>query len=388
MIKEFEDMIIVSDKNDLLEVILPTAGFSSKNNTIAAVEGILFKTVGSESCEICAYDLEKGIKSSFDCEVIEEGCCIINSSRLIQIVRVMPSGKIKIEVDERTLKCAVTGGKSKFELQALNGKDFPDLPELRGDRGLKLKQLELKRLIRKTQFAISVNHIRPELRGINLAVKGNEITAVSCDGNRISLYSKVCEIENVGITELDFKVIIHGNTVNELMRFIGDTEETIKINIARKHAIFFIGKFILFTRLVDAPFLDYDRFIPKNSKIFVTCDTKELTSALERNLLITEEHILRQTKSPVICNIGENILTVTSASVRGRVCDEIEIEQDGEGMEIGFNCKLLYEAMSVCDGEKTLLSLTSPLMGMTIEPKEQEENTKFLMLVLPVRLNK
>ncbi len=381
-------MKIIADKSELLEVILPTSGFSSKNNTIAAVEGILFKTKGNESCEICSYDLEKGIKSSFDCEVIEEGCCIINSARLIQIVRVMPNGKITLDIDDKSLRCTVSGGKSCFELQALNGKDFPDLPELRGDRGLEMKQSELKTLIRKTQFAISVNHIRPELRGINLAVKGNEITAVSCDGNRISLYTKICDIENVGTSELDFKVIIHGNTIAELNRFISDTEDKIKINIARKHAIFFIGKFILFTRLVDAPFLDYDRFMPKNSKIFVTTNTKELNSALERNLLITEEHILRQTKSPVICTFEEGKLTITSASVRGRVQDEIEARKEGEDIEIGFNCKLLYEAVCVCDSENVVMALTSPLMGMTIEPKEQEENTKFILLVLPVRLNK
>ena len=238
-------MKFITEKSSILEVTVPSAGFASKKNTIASIEGILFKTVSESMCEICAFDLEKGMKASFECQVIEDGCYIINATKFIQIIKAMPDGKIEIAVDPKSLRCKITGGKAKFELQALNGKDFPDLPELRGDKGFTMKQSDLKTLIQKTIFAVYVNHSRPELRGLNISVKNNRITSVSCDGNRISYYSKECDIENVGTSDLDFQIIIHGDTVNELMRFISDTDNTIKINVARKHAIFFIGKFDL-----------------------------------------------------------------------------------------------------------------------------------------------
>ena len=66
----------------------------------------------------------------------------------------------------------------------------------------------------------------------------------------------------------------------------------------------------------------------------------------------------------------------------------IPTEQEGDAIEIGFNCRFLYDAMKVCDCEKVKLSMTSPLMGMTIEPVGDEEKGRFLLLVLPVRLNK
>ena len=380
-------MKIIFDKSILLSAAIPSSGFASGKNTIAATEGILFRTVGNNACELSAYDLEKGMKTTVSCVVEKEGCGIINCARFIQIIRAMPEGAVAVEIDETSYRAKITAKQAVFELQALNGRDFPDLPELRGDRGFTIKQSALRAILQKTQFAIAVNSVRPELNGLNLKVKNGVLTAVACDGSRLSLVTEKSDIANVGTSELDFDIIIPGRAINELMRFVADSDEEMKINVARKHIIFFIGNFILFTRLIDAQYVDYERFIPKTPKIFVNIDAAELTSALERAMLVTEEKQQGQVKSPVICVFDEGMLTVSSSSITGRVNDVIPVEQDGEAIEIGFNCRFLYDAMKVCDCERVKLSMTSPLMGMTIEPADEEEN-RFLLLVLPVRLNK
>ena len=177
-------MKIIVQKSELLDAALPSAGFASGKNTIAAIEGILFRTVGDKECELTAYDLEKGMKTSLVCIVEEPGCGIINCTRFLQIVRVMPDGNITIAIDESTFRTTISAGKSQFELRAQNGKDFPDLPELRGDRGFTIKEGSLRAILQKTQFAIAVNNARPELNGLNLKVKDGLFTAVSCDGSR------------------------------------------------------------------------------------------------------------------------------------------------------------------------------------------------------------
>ncbi len=381
-------MKLTATKTELLSAILPSSGFASGKNTIAATEGILFRTMGNNACELSAYDLEKGMKTTLSCVVSEEGCGIINCARFIQIVRTMPEGLLTVEIDEKSLRARVMGGKAEFELQALNGKDFPDLPELRGDRGFTIQQSHLRSLLQRTQFAIAVNSVRPELNGLNLKVKDGVLTAVSCDGSRLSLVSRKADITSVGTSELAFDIIIPGRAIAELMRFVGDSDEEMTVYVARKHIIFLIGDFILFTRLIDAQYVDYERFIPKAPKIFAELDAALFTGALERAMLVTEEKQQGQVKSPVICTFEEGILTVTSSSITGRVNDEIPVKQEGDTIEIGFNCRFLYDAMKACDCEKVKISMTSPLMGMTIEPVGEEEEGRFLLLVLPVRLNK
>ena len=44
--------------------------------------------------------------------------------------------------------------------------------------------------------------------------------------------------------------------------------------------------------------------------------------------------------------------------------------------------------MQACDTERTKISLTSGLMGMTIEPVMDKDGKSLLILVLPVRLPK
>ncbi len=381
-------MIITAEKNELLEATLPSIGFASNKSTIASIEGILFNTTGENTCEICAYDLEKGMKTVLDCKVEEQGCIIINCSRFIQIIKTMPDGLININTDEKTMKTVISSGKAKFELQAMTGKDFPDFPELKSDNGFIIKQCDIKSIIQKTQFAIAVNNTRPELNGMNFQIKDNKITAVSCDGNRLAVFSQISEIQNISDSNIDFNIIIPGKMISELVRFIGDSEDTLKINVARKHIMFFIGRFTIFTRMIDASYIDYDRFIPKSPKIEIKVNTAELQNSLERALLVTEEKQQGQLKSPVILNINNNELTVTSSSVTGRVNDEIFIDHSGDEIEIGFNCRFLYDAIRVCDCERVKISLTSPLMGMTVERENEEEGKKLLLLILPVRLNK
>lgn len=373
-------------KSEILEASLPSAGFASNKNTIASTEGILFRTVGDTECELCAYDLEKGMKTSVTCTVEEPGAGIINCTRFIQIIRTMPEGLITIEINETSYRTRIMGGKAEFELQALNAREFPDLPELRSDRGFKIKQEALRTVLQKTQFAIAVNSVKPELNGLNLKAKDGVLTAVSCDGSRLAIVKEKDPLENVGIGDLEFDVIIPGKAISELMRFVADTDKEMTIYVARKHIIFLIGRFTLFTRRIDAEYINYDRFLPKAPKIFVDVKTEELLSALERAMLVTEEKRQGQIPSPVICTFNEGQITIASSSVTGRVNDVITASQEGEAIEIGFNCRFLYDAIKVCDCETIRLSMTSPLMSMTVEEFGEEES-KFLLLILPVRLN-
>ena len=74
----------------------------------------------------------------------------------------MPENNVTIEVDRRNIT-KITSGKSSFELHALKGDDFPNLPELSVEGGFNIKQGELRSLIVKTLFAVAQNDQRPAL---------------------------------------------------------------------------------------------------------------------------------------------------------------------------------------------------------------------------------
>ncbi len=379
-------MRISADKQTILGAIVPAAGFASRKATIDVVEGILFNTTGNDSCEIKAYDLEKGFVREMGCRVEEPGCYAINAARLVQVIKTMPEGTISIAVNEKSLRVIISGGRSVMELSALPGDKFPVFPDFAGDRSFKISQKTLRNMFGKTQFAIAENSEKPELNGLFMKVNREEIIAVSCDRNRIAVYFEKNNLSNTGEKELEFSVIIPGKSVGEILRFLNETDREIKVIIGVKHVIFMFDNFTVFTRTIDANYLDYERFMPKAPKTFVVLSAGDIISSLERALFITEEKIQGQIKPAVICDFKQDTLTLFSQSTVGRINDEIPTSHDGDEIEIGFNCRLLYDAIKNVDTENIKLSLTSPLMGMLIEPVYESQNKHFTMLVLPVRL--
>lgn len=377
-------MKIVFDKTALTEALTPALGSVSNKNTLTSTEGFLIESEGDDKCVISAYDLEKGMRFTVPARVIEGGSYIIKADKLNQIVRAMPENEVTIEVDRRCVT-KVSSGRSSYELHALKGEDFPNLPDLNVEKGFTVKQGELRSMITGTMFAVAQNDIRPALNGEFFSIEGSRITLVSCDSNRLAVMSRNCEIGGAP-EETAYKFILPGKSLNELVKLLADNDDLITIRPARKHVVFKVGEIYFFSRLIDEEYIDYDRFIPKNNKIFVTVSTEELIRSLERAMLVTEDKNMGQTKPALRCSFNDGYLELSSVSVSGSFSDELGIKKEGEDMLIGFNCRYLYDAVRSCDTEQIKLSMSTPFMSMIIEPAESVPEESFIFLVLPVKL--
>ena len=380
-------MKVIFEKNQFITALTPAMGFVSGKNTLPAIEGVNLICEAPGKCTITAYDLEKGFRGYCECEVEEEGNYVINGQKLSQYVRQMPGDFVTVEVNNKNI-VSISGGSRKFELHAIDGRDFPALPDLEGERGFEIAQSTLGKMLRQTGFAIAQNNMRPELNGSFFSVSGEKLTVVSCDGNKLALSEHDVECKDYRHDNSDFeaKFIVPGKTLTELLKIMDDTDEPMRVKLTQKNVIFTVGKYNFFSRLIDSEYIDYDRFISKNSSIFVKLDADALTGALEGAMLVAEDRSLGQAKSPLKCNFVGNKLTVSCTSVSGRATDELFTEKIGDDIEIGFNCRYLLDAMHSCTVERVKLSLSGPLMSMIIEPADPEENERFLFLVLPVRM--
>ena len=143
---------------------------------------------------------------------------------------------------------------------------------------------------------------------------------------------------------------------------------------------------LFFSRLIDGEYLDYNKFIPTQSKIHAVIETETFIRSLERAFLVSEDKTLGQTKNYVKCNFTEGMLKISSVSVNGRVYDEIYVDGVENDIEIGFNCRYLLDALRSCGSEKVICEMISPLSCMVIKPAVKEENEDYIYLVLPIRM--
>ena len=132
--------------------------------------------------------------------------------------------------------------------------------------------------------------------------------------------------------------------------------------------------------------MDYNRIIPQDNDIFVEVDRDRLLDGLERANIIAEEKIQGSGKSYVKIIVEDQFLTLTSSSVNGRVCDEMDCVHEGEDIEIGFNCRYLINSVKVAEGENIKISFKSPTRGIIIRPAEENEEDTYLYMVLPIRM--
>ncbi len=396
-------MKVTFDRDALIEALTPAAGVASIRNVQSTIEGILLECPGEEdgTCRITAYDMEKGLRCAIPCDITEPGKIVVKVQNLLQIVRALPAGPIDITVDEK-YRAYIGQGRAAFEIAVAPGEHFPLLPLLTGPKNYTVPQHVLRDIITRTVYAVGVNDQRAAFNGAYFKIRDGRLTVVGCDGNRIAIsHVELPEGENP-----DASVIVPGRLLSEVLRMIKDTEEDMHVSLAQRHIIFRIGGYIYFTRLVDSEYIDYTRILPKEQEIRVFVGRQLLLGALERATLVTEDKLGGNTRAFVKLDFVGNLLKISSVSAGGSIYDEIPVAKTGPDLTIGFNCRLLVEALRAAPdtAEQLRLGLHSPMTGITIEEAggsgsrayipgswaESEDDYKevFLDYIMPIRMNK
>ena len=364
-------MIVTFNKDILSAAVTPAMSAVSNKNTITSIEGICITAEADGSCLLNSFDLEKGIRCTLQGNVEEPGSYIINGQKLYQIIRAMPDD-IRIEVGDK-MRARITSGKSEFTINAMPGDEFPNMPSLDGDWGFTMPQCELRDAMTKTLYAVASNDPRPALNGIFFKIRDGKLTLVSSDSYRLAVCEKEMKFENnIGDEELDVSIIVPGKTVSELLKMLHDDTAPLSIRATGKHIMFTMDNVCFFSRLIDAEYVNYEKFIPKTPATFASLPCDALRESLERASLMTEEKGVGQTKSSVKFTVEDQLLRVSAVSVNGTVNDEIPIEKTGPDLKIGFNCRYLLDALRACDSEYIRLALVSPLVSMVITADEDK----------------
>ena len=385
---EIKNMKIRFNRHELAAAIAPLMSCVSTKVTVPAAEGILIEAKYPDECTLTTFDLEKGMRVKTRAQVIEEGTYIINAVKLSQTLRVMPADEIELDVDARNV-ASIVCGKSSHKMNALAGSDFPAIPSLDSDDAFTVKQNDLREMFSQTMYAMGVNDQRNILNGTFVKMVNDKITMVSCDNFKLAKCDRTIDYTTDQHYEGTFRnaFILPVKTVNELVKLLSDNKEkTTRIFITRKNIVFEIGEIIFFSRLIEGEYLDYDRIIVKNHKYSAELDRGELISALERAALVTEEKIAGSLRSHVKLIFDGNLLKITANSSAGSTYDEIEINDIGAPLTIGFNNRYLINSVKACNAERIKLSLSSHLSSLNIVPAETKEGIDEVFMLLPVRL--
>ena len=382
-------MKVIFDRQAILNATAPLLAATAGKSTLAATEGIKIEAISPDTCILTTYDLEKGMRTTIEAKVIEEGTFVVNAQKFNQTMRVMNGEEVTLTVD-RNLCATIECGKSSHKMMALRGEDFPEIPRLESNLGFSVKAGILKDMFTKVMYAMGVNDQRNVLNGCYIEVEQNKLLLVSCDSFKLAKCLLHTEIENNNAdgSDIRFKFIVPVKTVNELYRLLGaNADEQVRIHMMRKHMVFYFKNLVFFSRLVDGEYIDFDRIIIRQHKIYIDLDRDELLSALDRAALITEERVSGALKANVKLQLDGPVLKVMANSAAGSTYDEIDINHEGADLIIAFKNRFLTDSVRACESDRIRIALSSHLTSVNIEPMDKEdENSEDLFMLLPVRM--
>src|SRR2546429_5093043 len=183
-------MKVTVDGADLLKSLGHVRRVVGRRNTIPILANVLVRADRAKLA-FKATDLDVEVTETIAAEVGPGGAPTVPAHMFYEIVRKLREGaQIVLEASGDRPVLTIRAGRSRFTLQPLPESDFPDRAAGEMTHSFKLAAADLKRLIDKTQFAISTEETRYYLNGIYLhtagAAKAQTLRAVATDGHRLA----------------------------------------------------------------------------------------------------------------------------------------------------------------------------------------------------------
>ncbi len=236
-----------------------------------------------------------------------------------------------------------------------------------------IRQSEIKDLIKKTSYAISLDETRYVLNGLYLLFEKGELTAVATDGRRLALAKTECALP----ADVKREVILPHKTVQELSRILEDDGECV-IKLGERQIAFQFSGTLIISRLIEGRFPSYQQVIPQDPGTTLALPRQDLMQMVKRASLITDE---KSNSVRFSFNKGQVTVSAITPDV-GEAREEMSIDYDGPGLEIAFNPHFIIDVLKALEGEDEinlqLIDSNSPGILKT--------NGRFLCVIMPMKL--
>ena len=363
-------MKLVCPKSNLLNGVQIVSRAVPSKTTMSILQCILVDATKG-MIKLTANDMELGIETVIEGEIVEKGIVALDAKMLLDIARKLPDSDIVIETDS-SYKTSITCEKSKFIIIGKSGEDFSYLPVIERDNSIVISQFTLKEVVRQTIFSISDNDNNKLMTGELFDIKGDELKVVSLDGHRISI--RKIQLKN---SYEDRKVVVPGKTLSEISKILpGDANSDISIFFTDKHILFEYDNTTVVSRLIEGEYFKIDQMLSGDYETKVKINKRILLDCIDRATLLVKEG----DKKPIIINITDDNMEIKISSVAGSMSEDIDIEKQGKDLMIGFNPKFLIDALRVIDDEDVELYMVNPKAPCFIKNPEES----YIYLILPV----
>lgn len=310
-------------------------------------------------------------------EVEEQGSTTISAHTLYDIIKKLQPGKPVSFVSEGD-RIRIKSGRSLFRLPTMPVEGFPQYVLDKLPHSFSLSAEDLRNLIDKTKFAMGEGEARAYLCGIFLHVRvsgGTDVLrAVATNGKRLARFELPAPEGAVGMLD----IILPRKTVGELRKLISDTSGMVEISTSVRNVCFTFDSTVLYSKLIDANYPEYERIIPTANDKTLKLACQEFTDALDRVSTISD------LSRGVTLTIEDDRLNIrTSNKNAGEATEDVEVNYEGKELQIGFNSDYLMDAVRQIDDDNVEINIFDPLSAVILK---NESNYDALYIIMPMKI--
>jgi len=361
-------------QSELQRVLHLVVSVVPSKSTLPILETVLVEVEADGALVLTATDLDMSVRARRKAEVVEKGKAAVAARRLFDVVRELPEQEVTVSGDESGL--TLTCGSGRYRFVGAPVDDFPGLPEISGEKDVEIEPQKLQRMIRQTLYAVSTDETRPELTGVFLEVREKELRLVATNGHRLARAGLQ------GSFNARQNLLLPPKALNQLLRLMGDWNGTVEVSGAKNYARFRLGETQLYSRLLEGPFPEYDRVIPKTNPLSAVIRRDDLIASLRRILVLSDS----QTRQVRMALSGKQLQVLAEYQGAGEAAEDIAVDYSGEAMTIGYNGGYLLEMLKTFEGERIEMRFQSAISAGLFRPADETAEETLLCLVMPLRL--
>ncbi|MEO0347975.1 MAG: DNA polymerase III subunit beta, partial [Pseudomonadota bacterium] len=156
-------------------------------------------------------------------------------------------------------------------------------------------------------------------------------------------------------------------------------DQPINIKLSAHKIQFNCPKFTITSKLIEGTFPDYAAVIPQNNNVIASINRPEFIKAVELVTIATE-----QRTSGIKLLFENNKLTLSASNSNNFAGKrQLEIDYNGNNLELGFNPRYLLDVAGTINSENMLFLLNNQSSPILVKHPENEQQ---LFLVMPMRV--
>ena len=361
--------------DELKKALHRAQGIVERKATMPILSNVLV-TAAKGTVTVTAFDLDIGIVSEHQAEVMKPGAVTVSARTLLDIVSFVPDASVTVKKLPNNY-AEITSGAAHYKIVGMAPEEFPKLPKEDAGQLVKVSGQTLAEMVRKTSYAISTDETRYVLNGVFFEPKeGGHVRMVATDGHRLAMVDR----ELPGDFKLKAGVIIPRKGLFELKRLLDEAPEAeMQLGFAENSALFKKPGLSMVMRLIDGQFPEYQRVIPKEGEKQLLVNRARFSDALKRIALLSADK-----SNAVRVSLSENLLRITANNPDlGEAKDDLEVAYRGASLTVGFNARYIQDVLAAMDGDEVAFELGdehSP--GVMHAPGDRSYTT----VVMPMRV--